>query len=130
MVLSEPIPSHLAEWLGRPFEEEEVKKVIFECDGSRAPGPDGFTLELFQSQWETMKDDILRVLFEFANDGIIHGATNEMYICLMPKKANSSKVKNFRPISLVTSLYKTISKVLSYRLKGVLEHSCRIWAFR
>ena len=68
-----------------------------------------------------MKDDFLRVLFEFAKDGIIHGATNETYICLIRKKVNASKVKDFRPISLVTILYKIISKILSYRLKGVLE---------
>ena len=117
----QPISSHLANWLERPFEEDEVKKAVFDCDESKAPGPDGFTLELYQTQWETMKEDILRVLFEFAKDGIIHGVTNETYICLIPKKANSSKVKDFRPISLVTSLYKIISKVLSNRLKGVLE---------
>ena len=68
-----------------------------------------------------MKADILKVFLEFENDGIIHGATNETYICLIPTKANSSKVKDFRPISLVTRLYKIISKVLSLCLKGVLE---------
>ena len=61
------------------------------------------------------------MLFEFAKDGIIHRVTNETYICLIPKKMNSSKVKDFRPINLVTSLYKIISKVLSNWLKGVLE---------
>ena len=64
-----------------------------------------------------MKDDILKVFWEFARDGIVHGVTNETYICLIPKKMNSSKVKDFRPISLVTSLYKIITKVLSTRLK-------------
>ena len=62
----------------------------------------------------------MKIFQEFWRDGIIHGVTNETYICLIPKKANSSKVKDFRPISLVTSLYKIISKVLSSRLKGVL----------
>ena len=78
-------------------------------------------MELFQSQRETIKDDILKVFPEFAKDVIIHGVTNETYICLMLKKANSSKVKDFWSISLVTSLYKIISKVLLLRLKGVLE---------
>ena len=45
----QPISSHLADWIERPFEEEEVKKAVFECDGSKASGPDGFTLELFQT---------------------------------------------------------------------------------
>ena len=61
------------------------------------------------------------MMFEFAKDGIIHGVTDETYICLIPKKANSSKIKDFRRISLVTCLYKIISKVLSNHLKGVLK---------
>ena len=72
-----------------------------------------------------MKDDILRVFWEFAKDRIIHGVTSETYICLIPKKANSSKMKDFRPISLVTSLYKIITKVLSTHLKGVLADTIR-----
>ena len=116
-----PISSHMSDWLERPFEEEKINKATFECDGSKASGPDGSTLELFQTQWETVKGNIIRVLSEFVKDGIIHGVTNETYICLIHKKANSSKVKDYRPISLVTSLYKIISKVLSNRLQGVLE---------
>ena len=57
---------------------------------------------------------------EFAKDGIIHGVTNETFICLIPKKVNSSEVKDFQPISLVTCLYQIIAKVLSSRLKEVL----------
>ena len=45
---------------------------------------------------------------------------NETYICLIPKKTNSGKIRDFRPISLVTSLYKIIAKVLSRRLRDVL----------
>ena len=57
---------------------------------------------------------------EFYNLGIINGITNETYICLIPKKLNSCRVKDFRPISLVTSLYKIIAKVLSKRLQVIL----------
>ena len=116
----QPIPTHLAEWLDRPFEEDEIKRAIQECDENKASGPDGFSLELFKSQWEIMKDDVMSVFCEFAKDGVICGVTNETYICLIPKKRDSSKVKDFRPISLVTSLYKLIAKVLSSRLKAVL----------
>ena len=119
----QPIPQFLAEWLERPFQEDEIKRAIHECDGNKAPGPDGFTLKLFQSQWETMKDDVMKVFADFEKDGIIHGVTNETYICLIPKKGISSKVKDFRPISLVTSLYKIIAKVLSSRLKEVLPET-------
>ena len=44
----QPIPLQLAEWLERPF--KKVIKEIFECDGNKASGSDGFTMALFQSQ--------------------------------------------------------------------------------
>lgn len=69
----------------------------------------GFTIVVFQSQWETIKEDLVRVFQEFARDGTIRGLTSETYICLIPKKVNSCKVKEFRSISLVTSLYNIIS---------------------
>lgn len=40
-----------------------------------------------------------------------------------PKRANSCQIKDFRPITLVLSLYKIILKVLSNRLKDVLEET-------
>ena len=45
----QPIPQHLADWLERPFDEEEIKRAILDCDGNKAPRPDGFSLELFVS---------------------------------------------------------------------------------
>ena len=49
--------------------------------------------------------------------------TNETYICLIPKKLNSCLIKDFKLISLVTSLYKIIAKVLSIRLKAILSET-------
>ena len=37
----------MADWLQRPFKEEEIKAVVFECDGNEAPGLDGFPLAMF-----------------------------------------------------------------------------------
>ena len=56
---------------------------------------------------------------------IINRITNVTYTCLIPKKSNSLKMGDFRPVSLVTSLYKIIGKVLSFRLKEVLD--CTLW---
>ena len=59
----------------------------------------------------------MKVFHEFERDEIIHGVTNETYICLIPKKRNSARVKDFRPISLVTSLYKISPKFCPCVLK-------------
>ena len=40
-----------------------------------------------------------------------------------PKKSLTKKISDFRPISLITSLYKIIVKVLSGRLRGILHET-------
>lgn len=36
-----------ADWLERPFEEEEVRQAVFHSCGDKAPWPDGFPLAFF-----------------------------------------------------------------------------------
>ncbi|CAL8998321.1 unnamed protein product, partial [Prunus brigantina] len=108
-----------AEWLERPF-EEEFKRAVFDCGTDKLPGPDGFSMLLFQSCWDIVKEDLMKVMVDFFNCGIINAITNETFICLFAKKKEFIKVSDFRPISLVTSLYKMLSKVLASRLREVL----------
>ncbi|KAM7490623.1 hypothetical protein LguiA_033544 [Lonicera macranthoides] len=73
-----------------------------------------------QAGWEVIKRDIMGVFREFHENGVVNIKTNATFICLIPKKLKSISIKDFRPISLVTSLYKVLAKVLSLRLKRVL----------
>jgi retron-type reverse transcriptase len=45
---------------------------------------------------------------------------NYSYITLVPKKDNPKKVNDFRPISLVNSSPKLVSKLLANRLQSVI----------
>ena len=90
-------------------------------DGNKSLGPNGFTLAFFQRCWEVVKSDLMSVMSDFHTSGVVNRGVNETYIALIPKKYGSCKISDFRPISLVTSLYKIISKVLASRLKGVLD---------
>ncbi|RVX06486.1 Transposon TX1 uncharacterized 149 kDa protein [Vitis vinifera] len=86
-----PISEESALRLDSPFTEEEISKAIFQLDRDKAPGPDGFTIAVFQECWDVIKEDL--------------------------------RISDFRPISLITSLYKIIAKVLSGRLRGVLHET-------
>ncbi|XP_062118257.1 uncharacterized protein LOC133831865 [Humulus lupulus] len=95
-----PIPSVMASFLERPFSEDEIRQAVFACDGSKAPGPDGFSMAVYQKNWDVMKNDLLDVFHGFFKDGVIHGRTNETFIWLIPKKLNSCRVRDYKPISL------------------------------
>ena len=61
------------------------------------------------------------MFLEFHNNGVINQSTNATFIALVQKKSQISRISGYRPISLVTSLYKIIAKVLSGWLHNVLQ---------
>nr|AAT40556.2 hypothetical protein SDM1_4t00019 [Solanum demissum] len=46
---------------------------------------------------------------------------NAIFVALIPKKVGANELKDFRPISLITGVYKIIAKVLAQRLKKVIS---------
>jgi hypothetical protein len=120
-IVFDQILDHEAGWLEREFEEEEVRKVVMALEGDKAPGPDGFSIAFFQVCWEVVKEDIMKIFREFHAEDKFEVSLNSTFISLIPKVPGASEMKDFRPISLVGSLYKIIAKVLANRLKGVLD---------
>ncbi|KAA0058104.1 LINE-1 retrotransposable element ORF2 protein [Cucumis melo var. makuwa] len=115
-------PIDYSDWslLCAPFLEEEIKGVIKSFDGNKAPGPDGFPISFFKSYWHLLKEDIMDIFKDFFEKGVINKNMNNTYIALIAKKKDYSHPKDFRPISLTTSIYKIIAKTLSNRLKLTL----------
>ena len=102
-----------ATWLDRPFDEKEVFGVVHDFNGDKAPGPNGFITEFFQSYWSMVKTDIMNVFHIFHAHDVFEKSLNTTFLALIPKKIDVVDVKAFRPISLVGGLYKIIAKVLA-----------------
>lgn len=108
--------------LDAPISEEEVWGVIKELAMDKAPGPDGFTGRFYKSCWQIIKEDIMRAI------GALHGGDarrlqnlNSAYMVLIPKLQDAKQVGDFRPISLVHSFAKLVTKIMASRLSKKLN---------
>ena len=104
----------------RRLEEPISREEILEANPSKAPGYDGFNLKCIKKMWPVIEEDFCAYIKNFFETGKLHASFNTTWITLIPKKKCLLEVTDFRPISLVGSLYKVIAKVLSRRIKGVL----------
>ena len=102
------------------FSEEEVTNALSDLGGDKAPGPDGFTLAFWKFCWPIVGGEVMQVFEEFHLQNAIGRSLNATFLVLIPKKGGASDVQDFRPISLVGSLYKIMAKVLANRLKRVM----------
>ncbi|GKV50261.1 hypothetical protein SLEP1_g56973 [Rubroshorea leprosula] len=108
------------DWLERPFSAEEIEEALRSCDGSKAPGPDGYNFNFLKFAWHSIKEDFINFFSEFHSNGKLVRGLNSSFIALIPKKLNVGGLKDYRPISLLGCVYKLLAKVLANRLKFVV----------
>lgn len=51
--------------LEEPFNLEEVWIALSNCEGNKAPGPDGFTLNFIKAQWMEIRGDFMNFINDF-----------------------------------------------------------------
>ncbi|GKU98541.1 hypothetical protein SLEP1_g11532 [Rubroshorea leprosula] len=107
--------------LEAPFSEEEVRRVVWSCESTKAPGPDGFNFKFVKEMWGTLKDDVMGYVSDFHKPGKLVRGMNCSFIVLIPKVNSPQKIEEFRPISFVGVMYKLIAKLLARRLASVLN---------
>ena len=114
------ISREAAIWLEEEFQEEEVRTAVFNLASDKALGPDGFPISFFQKHWDLLKAEIMAFMIEFYMRGRLSRSIGASFIALIPKRAGADCIKDFRPISLLVSIYKILAKVLASRLQKIL----------
>ncbi|PNY14389.1 cysteine-rich receptor-like protein kinase [Trifolium pratense] len=106
--------------LTKPFSETEVKLTVWDCDSYKSPGSDGINFGFIKDFWAELRGDMMHFIFYFHRNGRLTKGINSTFIALIPKTDSPQRLNDFRPISLVGSLYKILAKVLANRLHQVI----------
>nr|GEZ51894.1 RNA-directed DNA polymerase, eukaryota [Tanacetum cinerariifolium] len=99
---------------------EEIKRAVWDCGIDKSPRPDGFTFSFYRRYCDIIKKDVADAVSFFFISGNFPKGGNSSFIALISKMQDVKVVKDYRPISLIGSLYKIIAKILANRLVGVL----------
>jgi hypothetical protein len=122
---TEDIPQVSAEENGlltASYTEEEVKKAIFLMEHNKAPGPDGFLVEFYQTFWDTIKVDLMGMFSSLHVGQLELFRFNFGEIISLPKVNEAERIQQYRPICLLNVSYKYFTKVATIRLNTVDLH--------
>lgn len=105
------------------FTEQELLAFVNEAHGERAPGPDGFTGDFFKRCWQLIKGDLLAAVnCVHSLRGRNWDLLNTANLVLLPKRDGAQEASDFRPVSLMHSVPKLVSKMLATRLAPEIHH--------
>ncbi|GJS89128.1 RNA-directed DNA polymerase, eukaryota [Tanacetum coccineum] len=104
----------------RCVSRDEIRLAVWNCGENKSPGPDSYTFEFFRKYWNIVGPDFCEVVEFFFETGLFSKGCNSSFVALIPKVADAKFVNDFRPISLIGSVYKVVTKVLANRLALVI----------
>eukprot|EP00975_Prorocentrum_lima_P006909 1484463-Prorocentrum_lima.AAC.1 len=96
--------------------------VLHEFKKHKAPGPDQVPMELYQYLPREQKIELLTLLNQWYIEGSTPDHLTDAQVVLIYKKGDTNKFENYRPISLLNSLYKIYAALLKLVLEEHIEH--------
>ena len=99
----------------------ELTQSINNANMSSAPGADGISNRFIKNYWDYFKSPLLKLCNSCYEQNKLPSYFLSANIKLIPKKGDLSKIKNWRPISLLNCFYKIISRVITARLRKYMD---------
>ncbi|KAK3540144.1 hypothetical protein QTP70_027053 [Hemibagrus guttatus] len=107
--------------LDRELMLEELHEALQRMENGRASGIDGLPAEFYNTFWDVIGQDVLDVLRDSIWRGELPLSCRRAVLTLLPKKGDLTHLKNWRPISLLCTDCKLLSKALASRPTKVME---------
>lgn len=117
------IPDDERDPLGELIDQEDATKALNGSNKGKTPGPDGIPLEFYQKFWHLIGKDLTEIFNNIFLANVAPGNFNHSVIKLVYKGKGPRKLlKNWRPISLLNSDYKILTKILANRMESILPN--------
>lgn len=100
---------------------KEVEEVVKASHSECSPGIDGISNEFYKRYWHLIGRDFVEVITEIEQTGQLASMQNLGVITLLYKAGDRNELSNWRPITVLNTDYKIIEKVLSNRIKPILN---------
>jgi mannosylglycoprotein endo-beta-mannosidase len=109
------------EHLEKPITAEELLMAIRKGAPNKSPGVDGLGIEFYRTHWDTIGTDQLELMNHmFIHQKITPNQKHGIIICL-PKDNHTRTPDGYRPISLLTTEYKILARIMAARLNIVAQ---------
>ncbi|GAA0163137.1 hypothetical protein LIER_43633 [Lithospermum erythrorhizon] len=89
---------------------DEVHDAIFSQSSGKSPGLDGYGIEFYKHNWESVGQDVYKVLVYIFATGDIPSKLSATTISLIPKTEHPKGMTDYRPIACCNNLYKWYHK--------------------
>ena len=100
---------------------DEIKDSILTLANGKSPGIDGLPNEFFKTYVSFLAPNLLLVWKESVRYGALPTCINTGVVKLIHKRGEKNKLDNWRPITCMTSIYKTFALCLSRRLSPMMD---------
>ena len=117
------IPRGIAERAEGRITTEQVRQAIRKTGNDKAPGPDGLPGEFYKAYEEIVARPLKEALREAKEEGSLAPTMMEGDMILIYKKKDPKDIRNYRPITLLNTDYKILTKILASKMKWMCEAS-------
>ena len=110
-----------AGFLDRPFSVAEVKSILQSLQPGKAAGHDEVINEALKQAPESFQRQLTLLYNRVKDQSRVPKAWKRGRVVLVHKKGSESDVNNYRPLTVLTVMNATYSKILNSRLTEVIE---------